>query len=620
LNIIKLINLPIDQQTQIFMIKPDGVKRNLESNILKILRGLGFMVLCKKEKMLSKDDVKLIYKTTFVRDYPNGEDDPRADKHIQFMRSGPCIGMLVRHNKLTRPELYNYSKGVRGESWLPIKCSKDSIRYKLRNEEFDNYIPQYSEDKYLMNQVPENILHASLSDEELANLYNVFFKEFSINFDFIPNDFSTLEKKSVDLILVVTNSMSSSDKMKIKMHCGISHLQAFLFNHGYNVKIKAFGEEEPQKIAEELISLRPKIIGFSTVASEFKYVSQISRLIRKIDPTILLVGGGPHFTLFPQDILATNLDTVCVGEGELPLLDLLMGKEIQESRNWVFREDSRIVINDTNPFIQDISSLPIPDHRLWNEYSEQKYYPHRRILTSRGCPYSCTYCSNRPLSQVSKGIYTRFRSPKSIEDEIIHIIENFPTTEYIFFESEILHPQFANIEEILKITNKYQKRLKFGTNLRVEVINYEYFHSLQTNGFDFAYIGLESGSEYIRKKILKRKYSNQDVINVFSAAKRANFKVNTYNLVGLPEETKRDFNETISLNQICQPNEAQLSIFFPYPGTELYYLSLDKGYIQNPFFHHYFDGKERRSPTLKMNNFTEDEIINSYWEFRSIFG
>lgn len=614
------IKLPIDQQTEIFMIKPDGFKRNLESPIIEMLRRFGFSVLCRKEKILSKDEIKRIYQTTFERDYPEGVNDPRANKHINSLQSAPCIGFLVRHKTLTRPNLYEYSKKIRGESWLPIKCSIDSIRYQLRNFDFDNYQPIYSEDRFLLNQVPENVIHASLTDEELENIYHVFFKDFFPETDFLPHQYVLPEKKIAHLVLVVTFSMSSSDKMNVKMHCGVSHLQAYLSSQGFNVTIKAFGKETPDEVVEELLALSPDIIGFSTVASELPYISTISRILKIKAPGILQVGGGAHFSIFPQDILATNIDAVCVGEGEYPLRELLSGKTFKASKNWVYRDGSTLVMNETTPFISDISSLPIPNHTLWNEHDEQRQYPHRRILISRGCPYACTYCSNRPLSQVAKGIYTRFRTPESIESEIVHVLENFQNTEVIFLESEILHPKFSDVDGILKVTSKYKNRLRFGTNLRIEVVNKDFLYSLQTNGFDFAYIGLESGSEHIRKNILNRNYSNQDVIDVFTAAKQTNFKLSTYNLVGLPDETRSEFLQTVTLNKICQPYEAQIAIFFPYPGTELYYMSLDKGYIKNPFFHHYFNGKERRSPILEMPDFPVEEITNSYCEFRSTFG
>jgi len=102
--------------------------------------------------------------------------------------------------------------------------------------------------------------------------------------------------------------------------------------------------------------------------------------IREQSGSALLVGGGPHLTLYPQDILATNLDAVCVGEGELPLKLLLQGKDIKDIQGWVYRDaDGGLVYNKPFDFI-DLANLPIANHLDWNEYETQKGYFARRIL------------------------------------------------------------------------------------------------------------------------------------------------------------------------------------------------------------------------------------------------
>lgn len=602
------------------MVKPDGTKRKLTSRVTSLLHEKGFTVLSKREKNLSDDEIKTIYKNSFDRDYPLGGNDPRAKKHIEYMKAGTCTALLVRHRKISKPMLYEYGRQVRGDNWLPVYCSNNSIRYILRDTAYDNYNPQYSKDHFLINEVPDNVVHATLSDDEFSNAYKVFFNNLAFQVNYLPRNILELKSYSIDLILTATYSMSSSDKMQIKMHSGISHLQSYLSNFGYRVEIIAFAKETPVEAAKILINTNPRIIGFSTVASELRYVSDISQAIRKMAPDIMLTGGGPHFTLFPQDIMATNLDAICVGEGETALLNLLSGNTLDQTGNWVYRNNDLLLINDTYPFIEDIGTLPPANHVSWDKYPEQKEYMHRRILISRGCPYTCTYCSNQPLSKVSKGVYTRFRSPENIEAEIVQILENFPNVECLFFESEILHPKFADIEGILSVTRKYDSRVYFGTNLRIEVIEKEYLKALRKGGFHFVNIGLESGSEHIRKHVLNRHYKNEDVIRVFKVAKEAGIQINTYNLVGLPEETTVEFRKTIELNELCQPGEAQIAVFFPYPGTDLYYISLDRGYLENPFFHHYFCGKERRTPILNMPNFTQNEIMSCYHEFRRIFG
>jgi radical SAM superfamily enzyme YgiQ (UPF0313 family)/nucleoside diphosphate kinase len=613
------ITFPLDLNTNIFVIKPDGVKRNLESKIEQMLHNSDFIFMKKIIKKLTREEAKKLYSTSFRRDYPLGENDIRAEKHIEYIISGKYIAYLVRHKNIQKPKLFEYCKKIRGENWLPILCNENSIRFVLRDKKYDSYKPIF-ENGFLLNEVLQNVIHTCLSDIELENAFSIFFNELVLQYkyiDFIQNN-NYIKIYKYDLLLIATFSCSSSEKMRIKMHNSLSHLKSFLENNGFSIKILAFADESPKQASKKIIEYNAKIVGFSSVASELRYISEISMEIRNQTSNIMLIGGGPHFTLAPQDILVTNLDAVCVGEGEIPLKMLLNGVDISKIQSWVYRKNDKLIYNKPFNFI-DLNNLPSSIHTDWNEYIPQTKFISRRILISRGCPFKCSYCCNYSISKICKGKYVRFRTGLSVEEEIKHIIKEFPWVEDIFLESEIFHYKLGEIDEILKITKKYSNKIYFGTNLRIGVFDKLFLLKLQKNGFKYANIGLESGNENIRKKILNRNYSNQDILDIFNEAKKINFILNTYNLVGLPFENPKLFNETIDLNLRCQPQNAQLSVFFPYPGTDLYYYCLEKGFLKNPFFYQHFKGIERRTPILKMPQFHEDEIIQCYNYFKNIF-
>ena len=126
--------------------------------------------------------------------------------------------------------------------------------------------------------------------------------------------------------------------------------------------------------------------------------------------------------------------------------------------------------------------------------------------------------------------------------------------------------------------------LEFSTNLRV-IPNKDFdslFSAFEKSGFTFVNIGVESGSDRVRKEVLKRNYANSDIVNAVRSARKHNLRVCFFNLIGLPEETEDDFKETIEINRMCQPDWYYLSIFYPYPGTELYAHCVQKGLIRKP--------------------------------------
>jgi len=141
-------------------------------------------------------------------------------------------------------------------------------------------------------------------------------------------------------------------------------------------------------------------------------------------------------------------------------------------------------------------------------------------------------------------------------------------------------------------------------NLDLESI----FYAFKKSNFRFVNIGLESGSEKVRQQVLKRHYSNEDIIKAVKLARDYDLQVAFLNLVGLPGETLSDFKETVRINRQCLPDWSGMSIFFPYPGTELYSLCEKQKLLKEKIL-----GKmERGMAVLDLPGFSKKQIENSY--------
>jgi radical SAM superfamily enzyme YgiQ (UPF0313 family) len=280
---------------------------------------------------------------------------------------------------------------------------------------------------------------------------------------------------------------------------------------------------------------------------------------------------------------------------------------------WI-KHGSEIEKNSPRPFLQDLDSLPFPDREIWQEWIEERQGSRYSVLLARGCPFQCTYCCNHALKKVALGAYVRFRSPDNIVKEIKEITNRSQSTKEIYLEVESFGINKEWAIELCSKLESFNKTLShplfFGANLRItpnaDLENL--FVACKKCNFRFINIGLESGSERVRREILKRNYSNEDIINAVVSARKHGLKIALFNMIGIPGETIGDFKETVKINRICLPDWHFTSIFFPYPGTDLYFLCKEQGLLKKPL-----DTEiERMKATLDLPGYTKKQIEKSY--------
>ncbi|MFC1851224.1 B12-binding domain-containing radical SAM protein [candidate division CSSED10-310 bacterium] len=361
---------------------------------------------------------------------------------------------------------------------------------------------------------------------------------------------------------------------------GISLIASVLVSHGHSVDLFVVCQKTKRESLYKFIEhFSPQLICFSAVFSEYNFISQIAEGIRSRYSDIFLLAGGTHVTLNPDKAIKDAFDAICIGEGEFPTLELVQqlenGDEPAQIMNMWIKGKKGTEKNQTRNFLGVLDNLPFAFRDMWQKWIAYLESAHT-ILLGRGCPFQCSYCCNHALKKVSNGKYVRFRSPKNILSEIKEVIAHFPATENIYIEAETIGLDIKNSINLCSLLEDYNNKLiqplSYGTNLRI-IPKADYsllFQSLKKANFDYLNIGLESGSERIRKEILNRDYSNEDFVKVVKLAKSFGFKINTYVLIGIPGEKLTDFKETIKCLRQTQPDAIRHNIFFPYPGTVLY--------------------------------------------------
>ncbi len=401
---------------------------------------------------------------------------------------------------------------------------------------------------------------------------------------------------------------------------GISYLSSYMKSKGHKTSLLVLTRYTPIKnIVEKIESFRPDLICFTAVFSEYAFISEIASFIKHKYPDIYCVAGGVHVSLNPDECVKDAFDAICIGEGEEPLAELAAQlsqkyKPAKISNLWI-KTEKCIEKNSTRPFIEDLDSLPFPDSAMWNEWMvEPEFQESTTIMLGRGCPFLCSYCSNHALQKISAGRYVRYRSSDNIVLEVECVSRENTHLKKIYFEIETftVNKSWAlDLCEKLKIFNEGRsQKIRFGVNIRVTPGNdfTELFPAMKAAGFDFVNIGLESGSERIRRDILKRNYSNADIFKVTSLAKENGLKVSFYIMIGIPDESLDDFRETIEITKKCSPDYHSLNIFFPYKGTTLYnYLDANKLLPEKFDFNN-----ERTNVCIESPGFTKKQILHYY--------
>jgi radical SAM superfamily enzyme YgiQ (UPF0313 family) len=405
------------------------------------------------------------------------------------------------------------------------------------------------------------------------------------------------------------------------MQFGVSYISSYLKKHGHNTKLivlsRISGKKNEKIIDEYINAFKPNVIAFTAVSTEYDFITVTAKYIRKRYPDIYLLIGGPHVSLNPEGVLE-NFDALCIGEGERPTLELVsqLEKKIIPSgiHNLWIRNGSEIEKNPTRPFLQNLDILPFPDREMWNEWIDEECGARYSVLLGRGCPFECTYCCNHALKKLASGTYTRFRSPANIMDEIKEIVEKYPDKKELYLEVEsigINKKWTLDLCDKLKQFNKTLKQpISFGANIRI-MPNTDFrsiFYAFKKSNFRFINIGLESGSEKVRREILNRNYSNEDIINAVKLAKDQGLQVSFLNMIGLPGETIDDFKETIEMNQKCLPDWVGNSIFYPYPGTRIYSYCKEQGLIKKSLA----TDMERKKAVLNLPGFSKKQIEEEY--------
>ncbi|MCX5677974.1 MAG: radical SAM protein [Candidatus Omnitrophica bacterium] len=335
-----------------------------------------------------------------------------------------------------------------------------------------------------------------------------------------------------------------------------------------------------------LNDFRPDLIGVSALTVDFKFSSRFLLPFKK-KYNIQVIYGGCQAILLPEETLASPAcDIICTGEGEktiLAMMDALEhAKPLSTVRGIWFKQDGVIIKNPGMP-LEDISSLPDPDYGSFDPIHfyrpfDGEQYKMLNYELSRGCLFDCSYCVNSVFKTRFKelGVYRRVKKiPRSIE-ELKNLIAKYNFNFIRFWDEDFTSLNAAYIREY---ADAYKKEigLPFLIYARVSTITEEKAGILKEMGCRTFAIGIESGNDFIRREVMNRRMTNEEIIEKFRIVSSLGIRVSSYNIIGLPRETRKHIFDTIELNRLVKPDSFSVSLLAPFKGTPIRKLCEEEG-------------------------------------------
>jgi len=341
-----------------------------------------------------------------------------------------------------------------------------------------------------------------------------------------------------------------------------------LFSMGY----REFSED---KLMRQIHLYQPDLIGISMQSFEYLHHYELFYRIKKIFPKIKIVLGGHHISSYREKVLAqcTAVDFGVVLEGEETIVELCRGKAYESMEGFIFRMNNHIICRKERRRTKDLDAIPYPRYL---KFPMDKYLRDSiGIVTSRGCPYNCTYCS----VGLSIGKEITFRSPQNILEEIEYWF-NMGKRKILIYDDNFALLKDRVFRLCILIQRKKFSGIEFilPNGVRADKLSKDLLVKMKQIGFSTLAIGVESANDDVLTS-MKKGERMQDIDEAVMAATELGFHVFLFFIIGLPGETPDGAYRSIRFALKYPVAKAPFFNPIPYPGTQLFNELKANGYL-----------------------------------------
>lgn len=359
----------------------------------------------------------------------------------------------------------------------------------------------------------------------------------------------------------------------------------------YHRHVQDAGHEIWREVARALASLRPRIVGISSKVVDIPSTVMLANIVRQVLPETPVIVGGPSASTCADHLLRDRaIDFLVLGEGEETIAELaeaILSGTVERRRPSIrgigYRgPDGGFVANEPRPLIEDLDTIPFPDRdalfMVRKDGTREYLREGRDVLTSRGCPYRCTFCCAYRAWGTRK---PRLRSIGNIMAELEFLVREHGQRDFIFWDDLFT----ADRKRVVAICEEIVRRNLDVTWLclsRLNTIDEELLGLMKSAGCRELQIGIESGNDRMLA-LMKKGITRKMIFDKAPLLARAGIPVRIFLIIGFPTETREEMDDTLRLIEELRPAHVDLSLFCPYPGTELHRDLLHRGQLGADF-------------------------------------
>jgi radical SAM superfamily enzyme YgiQ (UPF0313 family) len=406
---------------------------------------------------------------------------------------------------------------------------------------------------------------------------------------------------------------------------GVGSVASYLAHGGFGVCLldNSIMNLSPEQFKERLQKISPRFIGLSLLTFTVNNAVALARAAKEVNRDIVVIAGGPHASALPREVLRHDaIDIVVKGEGEETALDVLRaldkGRGLEGVPGIVYKDKGVLRENPDRPLIKDLDSLPLPAYDLM---PMDKYYAaaSRRftsgkigsIITSRGCPNRCTFCSRAVFGRT-----VRYRNPRSVIREIQHLVDRFAVRELLFWDDAFTADKGHAIE-ISRLMRETLPDLVWSCYSRADHFSDELYAELYKGGCRELSFGIESGSQAVLDSI-RKDVRVEEAKRAIEGCRRHRLLSFCSFMLGLPQDTADTLRQTIDLALELDPDYAAFCSFVPLPGSEIFRDMTEKGLIdlKTAKWDHFVNLMSAEAPPVQAGLLTGPDLVR--WQKKAM--
>jgi anaerobic magnesium-protoporphyrin IX monomethyl ester cyclase len=372
------------------------------------------------------------------------------------------------------------------------------------------------------------------------------------------------------------------------------------------------------EFTRKLEDFRPDAVAFSVLSDEVPIALQLSGMVKDWNERVPVLWGNKAATMAPERILGhRSVDYVCIGEGVQFMPEfiecLASNADPRGIANLAYRDETgSIRRNPLKPFYEELDALPYFDWSIFDPRQFLKPYDGKVYIGGDhmiywGCANDCTYCINhayRRLYGSGAGRFIRRYGVDRIVQELAYLVERWGVNFFKFHDEDFCLKPLSYFRELAR---KYEERVAvpFTAMANARNITEEKVKLLKQMHCASISIGIETGNERLRREVLKRRESKEDIVKAVRMLNDAGIRTSAFNMLGIPFETRETVMETIELNRLSRVQYPNSVFFYPLEGTELRAMAVSHG-LFDEYDESVFDDVR---PSLRLPGISAEELM-----------